>query len=367
MATLNRYIATRVLVSIMIAFLIITGIIMLVDFVEATRNHGSEPNASMLGMLYITFLNAPMLVEKTAPFIVLFGVMGALFTLNRHSELIVMRAAGLSVWRFIKPAILVTALLGVLWPTVFNPVASITQIQYRKAVNELSASSTTGNVKPVQKPIWLREGNDDGYVVIHALSADIDQHLLFDVTFYIFHAIAGDRTVFSTRYDAKRAYLSNDGYWQLSDIIENEDGKKPKKLKTISRVTSITWDSLKEHAKRQKNPPFWRIRGEINKAKIAGYTPTTLIMQWHKLLALPLTLVAMAIIAAGASLNMARQGGTLRLLIAGAAMGFGVYFVDNLVGAFGETGTLPPVVAAWSVPLLVLSCGLVFLSWIEDG
>ncbi|MCF6274597.1 MAG: LptF/LptG family permease, partial [Robiginitomaculum sp.] len=73
------------------------------------------------------------------------------------------------------------------------------------------------------------------------------------------------------------------------------------------------------------------------------------------------------VIAAGASLNMSREGGTLRLLIAGGALGFGVYFVDNLMGAFGETGTLPPVVAAWSVPLLVLSCGLVFLSWIEDG
>jgi len=365
MPTLNRYIATRVLISIAIAFLIITGIIMLVDFVEASRNFGSDANASMLGILYITFLNAPILVEQTVPFVVLFGVMGALFALNRRSELIVMRASGLSAWRFLKPAILVTAVLGVLWATLFNPLASISQQQYRKAVNALSANPATTDT--IQKSIWLREGNDDGYVVIHALSADIDKHLLFDATFYIFHTIADDRTVFSTRYDAKRAYLSNDGYWQLSDIIENEDGKEPKKFKTISRVTNISWDSLKERAQGRKNPPFWQIRSEIDKAKSAGFAPTTLIMQWHKLLALPLTLIAMAVIAAGASLNMAREGGTLRLLIVGAAIGFGVYFVDNLIGAFGETGTLPPVVAAWSVPLLVLSCGLVFLSWIEDG
>ncbi len=365
MPTLNTYIASRVLISIVIAFLIITGIIMLVDFVEASRNLGSDANASMLGILYITFLNAPILVEQTVPFVVLFGVMGAFFALNRHSELIVMRASGLSAWRFLKPAIFVTAVLGILWATVFNPLVSISQKQYRKAVTELSANPET--INKVQKSIWLREGNDDGYVVIHALSADIDKHVLFDVTFYTFHFIADGRAVFSTRYDAKQAYLSNDGYWQLSDIIENEDGKEPKRFKTISRVTNMSWDSLKEYTQGRKNPPFWQILGEINKARSAGFDPTTLIMQWHKLLALPLTLIAMAIIAAGASLNMSREGGTLRLLIVGAAIGFGVYFVDNLIGAFGETGTLPPVIAAWSVPLLVLSGGLVFLSWIEDG
>ncbi|MBL4854687.1 LPS export ABC transporter permease LptG [bacterium AH-315-J19] len=369
MPTLNKYIATRVLLAIIIAFMIITGIIMLVDFVEASRNLGSDSDVSMLGVLYITLLNAPMLVEQTVPFVVLFGVMGALFALNRRSELIVMRASGLSAWRFLRPALLVTALLGVVWATVFNPLASISQKQYRKVVDEITAGETKAapTSSTAQKPIWLREGNDDGYVVIHALSADIDKHTLFDVTFYTFDIISNGRNVFSTRYDAKQAVLSNDGYWQLSDIVENEDGKEPKKLKTISKLTTITWDSLKERSQTQKTPPFWQIRGEIDKAKSAGFSPTTLVMQWHKLLALPLTLIAMAVIAAGASLNMAREGGTLRLLIAGAAMGFGVYFVDNLVGAFGETGVLPPVVAAWTVPLLVLSCGLVFLSWIEDG
>jgi len=365
MPTLNKYIATRVLLSILIAFFIITGIIMLVDFVEATRNLGSDSNASMISILYITLLNAPMLVEQTVPFVVLFGVMGALFALNRRSELIVMRASGLSAWRFLKPALLVTAVLGVVWATAFNPLATISQKQYRKVVDEMSERPTT--LPTDQKPIWLREGNDEGYVVIHALSADIDNHTLFDVTFYTYDLTSDGRTIFSTRYDAKRAVLSNKGYWQLTDIVENEDGKEPRRLKTISRLTTITLDTFKNQSQTRRNPPFWKIRGEIDKAKKAGFNPTALIMQWHKLLALPLTLVAMAVIAAGASLNMAREGGTLRLLIAGAAMGFGVYFVDNLVGAFGETGTLPPVVAAWTVPLLVLSCGLVFLSWIEDG
>jgi len=368
MPTLNRYIATRVFTSILLAFLVITSIIMLVDFVEATRNLGSDTDASMLAVLYITFLNMPMLVEQTIPFVVLFGVMGAFFGLNKHAELIVLRASGLSAWRFLKPAIIVTALLGVIWATAFNPLASLSQAKYKDVVNKITTKDKVETPSQnEQKPIWLREGNDDGYIVIHALSANIEEHVLFNVTFYSFDKTPDGNAAFTSRFDAARADLSKNGHWELSTVIENEDGKAPKKFEKVTINTTITWETLRARSQNNQSPPFWQINAEIKKAKNAGFDTTRLIMHLHKLLALPLTLVAMAVIAAGASLNMAREGGTLRLLIAGGTLGFGVYFVDNLIGAFGETGTLPPVVAAWSVPLLVLSCGLVFLSWIEDG
>ena len=370
MSTLNKYISTRVFTSIVLAFLIITGIIMLTDFVEASRNLGSDTDASMLMILYITLLNAPMLVEKTIPFVVLFGVMGALFALNKRSELIVLRASGLSAWAFLKPVMGVTALLGILWATVFNPLASRAQDKYQSVIQSLSNDPNVEKI--VDKPIWLREGDNDGYAVIHALSADINKHTLYGVTLYTFDYVENStspvkKAIFSTRYDAKKATLSNEGYWDLQDVTENEDEKPPQTFDTISIKTDITWNILRERSQSQKNPPFWRIKSEIEKAKRAGFDATPLVIQLHKLLALPLTLIAMAVIAAGASLNMSREGGTLRLLIAGGALGFGVYFIDNLISAFGETGTLPPAVAAWTIPTLVLSCGLIFLSIIEDG
>jgi lipopolysaccharide export system permease protein len=77
--------------------------------------------------------------------------------------------------------------------------------------------------------------------------------------------------------------------------------------------------------------------------------------------------MAMAIIAAGVSMQLTRLGGTLRLMIIGAALGFGVYFANNLITAFGETGALPTLLAAWFVPALVLIGGLFRLCLIEDG
>ena len=66
MRTLNRYIASRALRAILIAFIVVTSIIMLVDFVEATRNLdlGVESSAGKIFML--TALKTPYLVEPVS-------------------------------------------------------------------------------------------------------------------------------------------------------------------------------------------------------------------------------------------------------------------------------------------------------------
>ena len=366
MSTLNRYIAKRVFLGILLAFAIITSIIMLVDFVEASRDLGSEVDASLLSMIVLTGLNAPQLVEQTIPFVVLFGVMGTFFSLNKRSELIVLRASGLSAWRFLRPAIFVTALIGIIWAIAFNPLAALSAQKYQSMMRQVTGGA--GQIaSDNSKSIWLREGNEDGQLVIHALSADIEAHTLYDATFYYFDFDENGRPVFSVRYDAKRAELFKNNYWVLFSVIENEDESPSRKFKTVSKTTNISWETLRSRSQTQKSPPFWKIRTEIKKAKAAGFDTAPMVLKYHKLLALPITLIAMTVIAAGASLSMSREGGTLRLLIAGGAMGFGVYFVDNIISAFGATRTLPPVLAAWSISLIVLSLGLVFLSKIEDG
>lgn len=66
-------------------------------------------------------------------------------------------------------------------------------------------------------------------------------------------------------------------------------------------------------------------------------------------------------------MHSTRAGGTLPLMLSGAALGFSVYFLNNIMNAFGEAQSMPIVLAAWSVPVLVLICGIAYLSKIEDG
>ncbi len=362
--TLGRYIAWRILKGVLMAFLVVISIIMLVDFVEASRNIGADAGLSPLTVMFLTMLKAPQLIEQTIPFVVLFGVMGSLYSLNRRSELTVLRASGLSAWRFLQPAILVTAMLGVLWAAALNPLAS----KSMALRNQIVAAQTQAPITARKsQELWLREGTEFEQTVIYAANADIFTYTLYDVTFTMFEADTDGELVFKRRFDAKEATLLPSKYWQLTDVIENTANAEFRRNSATSWPTTITIQQLQDHDKDATAPPFWELPREIQKLSQAGFSSTALKMQFNKLLALPLMLIAMTIIAAGVSMHMTREGGTLRLMLIGGVLGFAVYFADNMIGAFGKAGTIPTTLAVWVIPFFVLFCGLVYLSRVEDG
>ena len=361
-ATLSRYIAGRIIRALLLAFMIVTAIIMLVDFVEGSRNLGSDSNVSSFELLLLTLMKAPTLIEQTIPFVVLFGVMGALYNLNRRSELIVMRASGVSAWRFLRPVIYVTMLLGIGWALLFNPMASRLMAQHDSLRENFGASSHM-----IDKEIWLREGNEASQTVIRAEGLDVTKRTLSQATFYQLDLDGSGRTVFSRRFDAQSARLAAQGYWELTDVIENAPGAIKRELQTVSLPTQITQEQLDEAGEVESIPPFWSLPAAIKENEQAGFSALALRMQFNKLLALPIMLIAMTFIAAGVSMHLTRQGGTFRLLISGAALGFAVYFADSVVTAFGEVAIVPVVLAAWTVPLFVLLAGISYLAKVEDG
>ena len=75
----------------------------------------------MLRILALTLLKAPSMILLLLPFAFLFGVLAAFVSLNRRSELIAMRAAGVSAWRFIFPAAAAAFVIGIVTVSVLNP------------------------------------------------------------------------------------------------------------------------------------------------------------------------------------------------------------------------------------------------------
>jgi lipopolysaccharide export system permease protein len=359
-ATLPRYIAGRTLRGILLAFLIVTAIIALVDYVEASRNIGADADLSPLELLILTGLKIPKLIEQTIPFVVLFGVMGALSGMNRRSELTVMRAAGLSAWRFLRPALIVTALIGVLWSTVINPLSSRMMGEYDARTAAIANSAQSDG-------IWLREGSDSAQRVIQAQGLDLASKTLNGAIFYEMGITSDGATVFERRFDAQTARLLTPGYWTLDNVIENAPGEVTQRTAELTLPTDISIEDLREQSGQQVDPPFWEIRQAIQENEAAGFSARELRLQFHKLLALPFLLIAMTFIAAGVSMHLVRSGGTLRLLIMGAVLGFAVFFADSVITAFGEVAILPVTLAAWTIPILVLLLGITHLAKIEDG
>jgi len=359
----KRYLAVRTLRGIGLAFLVVTGIILLIDFVEGTRNIGQDLDINSFQVMYLTLLKAPSLIEQTIPFIVLFGVMSALYGLNRRSELVVLRASGLSAWNFLAPPIYVACLLGLIWATIFNPIASRSLSLYQSKI-----TATDSNVLP-NDVIWLREGSETLQTLVRAESYDPRTRKLMNVTLSQSERDVNGEFNFRTRFDAASADLSAAGYWQLHQAKENTSDVLADAVlhDIISIPTQIRLEDITSQAKSEYIPPFWSLPTEISRTRRAGFSTIRLEMQWQKLLALPLTLVAMTVIAAGVSMHLTREGGTLRLIITGIAVGFSCYFANSIFNAFGESSTLPIIIAAWTIPIMTFFLGASYLLKIEDG
>lgn len=69
-------------------------------------------------------MKLPQIVEQTLPFALLIASMMAFTRLNRRSELSIIRASGISAWRFLTPVMILGVVLGLFTMMVLNPFAA---------------------------------------------------------------------------------------------------------------------------------------------------------------------------------------------------------------------------------------------------
>jgi len=358
--TLGLYFLRRYAITAVWFFLGVTGIIFLVDFSETTARLAGLDGYSLAGVLAMTALRLPLILQQTIPFITLFVGMTTLIALNRKSELVVVRAAGISVWQFMAPFVLGSAMIGLMGMLLINPLAAWGQrqaLEIESTWREASGASPGHTVVP-----WLRQlsGKDD--TIIGARTVLEEGTLLVDAV--LIHFDTDERIIL--RQDARRAKLK-DGYWLLTDVTETRPGEVPNRLASVQVRTQLKQEVVQEHLSQPETVAFYDLSRKIEIARSFGVSTKALETQFHSLLSLPLMLVAMTLIAATVSLKFSRFNQSRSVILGGILSGFVLYVVTVLVKAFGSSGVVPPFVAAWIPVVVALALGVTILLHQEDG
>ena len=359
---MQLYVLSRTLVGVGTALALIASVIMLIDFVELSRTLGGRMELTFVQLLGLTLLKSPAVILLLLPFAFLFGTMGAFVALNRRSELVAMRAAGVSAWRFTFPAA-AAFVLGVVTVTLLNPVASAMNARFEDRRAEL----TEGQPENAQE-IWLRQGDDSQQIVIHAHSHDTVEDVvrLRGVSLFIQSVAANGELGFSRRIEAAEARLLP-GSWKLSDVREAMPGAGSVHSEQISIPSMLDHRTAMEKFVTPTAVAFWRLPATIRSAELAGYSSAGYRLRLQQLLATPLLFAAMSVLAAAFSLGLMRLGDLASLAGAGVALGFIVFFLNEFCGALGATEVIPADIAAWAPPLLALLAGVTLLCYTEDG
>lgn len=363
-STLSFYIGRHFLFCFLACFGMFLLLVLLFDSIELLRRTASKPDVSFADVVEMAIYRLPQLGQKTFPFAVLFGGMIAFWRLARTHELVITRAAGVSAWQFLFPVLLLAAALGAFHISVVNPVASTMLSKYER----LEATHLKGqeNYLAVSASgLWLRQANELGQSVVHANSI-IQQGIdveLSDVVVFVYEGV----DTFHERIDAEYARLE-DGFWYMRNVKVQKPEEAAARYEEYWLETDLTLGKIQDSFAPPETMSFWDLSDFIRTLEEAGFSAVRHKLHLNTLLASPLLMCAMVLIAATFTLRQSsRRGGTTFIISMGVLTGFLLYFFSDVVYALGLSDSIPVTLAAWTPSGVATLLGLGMLLHLEDG
>jgi lipopolysaccharide export system permease protein len=360
--TLSSYIARQFLAWFCSVFVAMVIVAFLLDYIELIRRSVTKVQATLWVLLEMAALKLPHTAQEVLPFAVLFGTMLAFWRLTRNHELVVARAAGVSVWQFLTPAVLVALLVGVVFVTVFNPIASLMEAAYEKLESRILRQGSD-QLSLSDTGLWLRQSDQAGnQIIIHAEKFAPGELTLDTVALFFFN----DQMRFTSRIDARTATLTAHDW-----LIENGTRWLPnapsEPFTELRLPTTLTPRKIEESFASPDTMSFWDLPGFITLLEQSGFPAQRHRLHFNVLLARPFLLCAMVLVAATFSLRMQRRGGATLMIVGGVLSGFLLYFLSDVVFAFGLSAKVPVTLAAWAPTGVSLIFGVSMLLHLEDG
>ena len=358
---LSRYICKQFVFNFLILTFILLGIIYLFDAVELMRRVSKHSDGNIFLVIKMSLLKLPEVGQLLIPFSVLFSGIFTFWKMTKSNELVVYRVSGLSAWQFILPIFATAMIIGVLVTAVVNPISAILitkyeqmETEYLNKKNNLITISKTG--------IWLRQSQKTGHSLLYSENFNPEDWELNNVIIFYFNN-EGD---LKSRIDAKSAKL-NDGFWLLQDAYLYEGSPETKAIPKFKMKTELTAKDIEDSFASPETLPFWKMPSFIKTLEETGFPATRLRIHYQSLLAQPFYFGAMILLAAAVSLRQQRRGGTSVMIGIGVFIGFFIFFMENILTAFGISNKIPIHLAAWSPSIISILLGFSAILHLEDG
>ncbi len=363
---LDLYFARRHLRALFVVIAAFSGLILMIESVEQIKRlSGTDAGTGMV--LRMSLLRLPGTLYDLLPIIIMLATLVMFLNLARSSELVVARAAGRSALRALVPPMVVAFLFGLFAVAVFNPFVAATERSYDRQTQLLNQGEQQA-FSVSDEGLWLREGTAQGQMVIRATRSNLDGSELQDVSFIGFsrdglplYRIEADQA----RIENRQWVLTNAKRWPLEGAANPEAAATTHDRLTVT--TSLTLEDIRERFGDPKGIGIWDIPAFIDRLEIAGFSAQTYRMWFHSELALPLTFMAMVLIAAAFTMRHTRLGRTSALVLTAIVLAFGFYFLRSFAIVMGQNDLLPIALAAWAPPLAVILGTLALLLHLEDG
>ena len=356
--TLTLYLAKMFAVRILAVLVMLVLVLMMMDLLSESGKILAAAGNGQAELLTYMSLRVPQLIARFLPYSVLLATLITLVVLNQNSEVIAMKAAGLSAHQVLAPLILTAAVVS-LASFAFNEriVARSTATLKAWQANEY------GPVPPdtgVRSNVYVTDGAD--ILAAAAVFGEGPAMTMRDVSYYR----RNPEGMIIERLTAPRAVYANPG-WRLSEAERFEvQGANSSTLAAPVVGLGVTPQQIELARVDPETKSFNELTESIQRYEDAGRNSDELrAIWWHKISG-PLSAMLMPILGSIAAFGLARSGQLFVRALIGMALGFAYFVVDNAALAMGGFGGYPPFLAAFAPFLLLLLIGETMLIRTEE-
>ncbi|MDY0188373.1 MAG: LPS export ABC transporter permease LptG [Syntrophus sp. (in: bacteria)] len=345
MITLDRYITKeflRIFFLVMVSFL---SLFLIVEFFDQLRILARK-SASFDQVAAYFFFRIPMMLSLTIPAAVLLSALLTFGSLSRNSEIVAMKANGISIYRSSVPVVILSFLITLfsfLFSELITPYAN-EKAEYIMRV-DIQKKELHGAFKKEQ--IWYRGARG------------IYSFKLFDPKNNILQGITLNyldrRMNLVMRVDADRAVWDRD-HWIFYNllIVRFDTAGFPLMERFDEKILDLPEkpSDFRVVQKDSEQMGYFELRKYVRKIRSEGYDATRYLADLHGKIAFPFVCVILAILGISFSVKTERSGGLAGSIFVGVTIGFSYWILYAFAMSLGRSGNLPPLLAAWLANLL---------------
>lgn len=352
MRLIDRYLLGTMLASTGIILLVLLGLGAFVNFVGQVDNVG-EGSYTLLGALTFVALNLPQQAYEMLPVAALLGALLGLGALASNSELIVLRASGVSVWRLARSVAIgglalmtVAAALG----EFIAPPAEQYAKRFRAQQLHKQLSFAGGQSG------WIKDGN-----VIVNIGEFLSGEGEGGVRIYRFD---DDGRVHSIGA-AAMADVSADQQWQLEDYRESSfigEGVRTRKQRLATQASELSPDLLRLSVVDPDQLSGRRLARYVGYLKANGLKSDRYETAAWSRLANVLSVALMCLLALPFVFGSLRSAGGGARIVVGVLFGVAYFLGSKTLMNSGAVYGLNPVLTAFLPTLLLASVTALLLA-----
>ena len=353
------YMARSFLIRSFAVLAMLVVVLMTLDLLGESGNVLAAPGNGEAELWRYVGLRLPQIVARFLPFSVLLGTLITLATMNQHSEIVSMKAAGLSAHQILAPLFLAAAGIAIVSFT-FNERIVTRATAALNAWEDVDFGEVPRD-SGVKTNVWVREGNNlvtAGIITGSGHDVALQQVEIFNrVNNRLVNIIRAP----DGHYDpqAKDWVLEGAKLFDVNRGTVNHIG-------TIHAASGVRPDQFTLAKVDPDGLTFFKLREAISDLRDAGRPTQSLEASlWHKL-AGPLSALLMPLLGSVSAFGLARSGHLFVRAVIGMALGFTYFVADNFALAMGNLGAYPPFLAAWAPFLLFVLVGEAVLIRTEE-